>query len=52
MACGCGGGKAQVVSYKHVSPTGKITVTRSQVEARARQIREGGEIEKLTAAAK
>lgn len=48
MACGCGGNKGQVVQYKHVAPGGKETITRSQVEARAKRIREGGTVEKIT----
>jgi hypothetical protein len=47
MGCGCGG-KQNLINYKHVAPTGKVTVTRSQVEARARQIREGGTVEKVS----
>lgn len=43
MGCNCGGQKTQPnVNYVYVSPQGERKTYRSEVEARAAQIRNGG----------
>lgn len=43
MGCGCGKGSAAAqFSYIYVSPKGETTTYKSQFEARARVLREGG----------
>jgi len=43
MACsGCGQKAAQAVQYQFTSPQGKVTVYRTEIEARAAVIRQGG----------
>lgn len=42
MGCNCGGTTTVPVNYVYTSPTGKKTTYRSEVEAQAAKIRNGG----------
>lgn len=42
MACGCRGGSNGTKSFVYTAPDGTTTTYRTEVEARAAQIRNGG----------
>ena len=42
MGCNCGGSRAKTYTYIHVSATGRQTSYRTEIEAKAAVIREGG----------
>lgn len=42
MACACGGGSAKAKSYVYTAPNGASKTYKTEVEARAAQIKNGG----------
>jgi|GEM_PF-5790732 len=42
MGCGCQGAKTKPLNYVYVSPQGKRIIYKTEVEARAAQIRANG----------
>lgn len=42
MGCACGGSKSANTTYVYIAPNGTVTKYRTEVEAKAAQIRNGG----------